>query len=91
MWGERKDRNVAYPNDRKWRSIMLRNSALSRTLILGLVTLVLLANMSIEPIITVYLEMLKVPKTRLVLDAGFIMAASAFGSILMTPRLGRLG
>jgi MFS family permease len=52
--------------------------------------LVLLANMSIEPIITVYLETLKVAKTRLVLDAGFIMAASAFGSILMAPRLGRL-
>ena len=52
--------------------------------------LVLLANMSIEPIITVYLETLKVPKTRLVLDAGFIMAASAFGSIVMAPRLGRL-
>jgi MFS family permease len=52
--------------------------------------LVLLANMSIEPIITVYLETLKVPKTSLVLDAGFIMAASAFGSILMAPRLGRL-
>lgn len=40
--------------------------------------------------ITVYLETLKVPKTRLVLDAGFIMAASAFGSILMAARLGRL-
>jgi DHA1 family multidrug resistance protein-like MFS transporter len=52
--------------------------------------LVLLANMSIEPIITVYLETLKVTKGRLVLDAGFIMAASAFGSILMAPRFGRL-
>jgi len=52
--------------------------------------LVLLANMSIVPIITAYLEMLKVPKTRIVLDAGFIMAASAFGSILMPSRLGRL-
>jgi len=52
--------------------------------------LVLLANMSIEPIIVVYLETLKVAKTRLVLDAGLIMAASAFGSILMAPRLGRL-
>jgi DHA1 family multidrug resistance protein-like MFS transporter len=52
--------------------------------------LVLLANMSIEPIITVYLETLKVPGARLVLDAGFVMAASAFGSILLAPRLGRL-
>jgi MFS family permease len=51
--------------------------------------LVMLANMSIEPIITVYLETLKVPKAHIVLDAGFIMAASAFGSILMAPRLGR--
>jgi DHA1 family multidrug resistance protein-like MFS transporter len=45
--------------------------------------LVLLANISIEPIVTVYLETLKVSKARLVLDAGFIMAASAFGSIVM--------
>lgn len=52
--------------------------------------LVLLANMSIEPIITVYLDVLKVPKTHLVLDAGFVMAASSFGSLLMAPMLGRL-
>jgi MFS family permease len=53
-------------------------------------TLVLLANMSIEPIITVYLGVLNVPKPRLVLDAGFIMAASSVGSILLAPVLGRL-
>ena len=74
------------------------STAMSQQLIVRTITisamlatamLVMLANMSIEPIITVYLETLKVPKAHIVLDAGFIMAASAFGSILMAPRLGR--
>jgi MFS family permease len=65
------------------RSVRITVSAMLATAML-----VMLANMSIEPIITVYLETLKVPKTRIVLDAGLIMAASAFGSILMAPRLG---
>lgn len=44
--------------------------------------LVLLADMSIEPIITVYMETLKVPKTRLVLAAGFITETSDFPTTL---------
>jgi len=52
--------------------------------------LVLFSNMSIEPIITVYLKDLHVAHERLVLDAGIVMAASAFGSILMAAPLGRL-
>ncbi|WP_394777277.1 MFS transporter [Undibacterium sp.] len=52
--------------------------------------LVLFANMSIEPIITVYLGVLNVSRESVVLDAGMVMAASAFGSILMAARLGRL-
>ncbi len=52
--------------------------------------LVLFANMSIEPIITVYLGVLQVSRGSVVLDAGLVMAASAFGSILMAARLGRL-
>lgn len=52
--------------------------------------LVLLSNMSIEPILTVYLELLRVGRSRVVLDAGMVMAAAALGSILMAARLGRL-
>lgn len=56
----------------------------------GTAMLVLFANMSIEPIITVYLAELRVDRAHVVLDAGIVMAASAFGSILMAARLGRL-
>jgi len=56
----------------------------------GTATLVLFANMSIEPIITVYLKNLHVGSSRVVLDAGIVMAASAFGSILAAAPLGRL-
>ncbi len=48
-----------------------------------------LANMSVEPIITVYVATL-VPMPRVVLVAGFAMAAGAFGSILAAPLVGRL-
>jgi len=56
----------------------------------GTAMLVLFSNMSIEPIITVYLGELHVERAQVVLDAGIVMAASAFGSILMAARLGRL-
>jgi DHA1 family multidrug resistance protein-like MFS transporter len=52
--------------------------------------MVLLANMSIEPIITVYIGQLGVPHEHLARVAGFVMAASAFGSMLTAPRLGAL-
>lgn len=52
--------------------------------------LVLFANMSIEPIITVYLREIHVARERVVLDAGIVMAASALGSIVMAAPLGRL-
>nr|WP_217424618.1 MFS transporter [Nitrogeniibacter mangrovi] len=52
--------------------------------------MVLLANMSIEPIITVYIAQLGVPPEKLAPMAGFVMAASAFGSMLTAPRLGAL-
>jgi len=56
----------------------------------GTALLVLFSNMSIEPIITVYLGELRVERAHVVLDAGIVMAASAFGSILVAARLGRL-
>ncbi|CAB3768268.1 MFS transporter [Paraburkholderia humisilvae] len=52
--------------------------------------MVLFANMSIEPIITVYVAQLGVPHEHLARMAGIIMAASAFGSMLTAPRLGAL-
>ncbi len=52
--------------------------------------MVLLANMSIEPIITVYIGELGVPTDHLARTAGMVMAASAFGSMLTAARLGAL-
>jgi MFS family permease len=50
--------------------------------------LLMLANMSIEPIITVYVATLV--HGNVVLMAGVVMAGSALGSILAAPRLGRV-
>ncbi|ALK35035.1 MFS transporter [Burkholderia plantarii] len=52
--------------------------------------MVLLANMSIEPIITVYIGQLGVPHDHLARTAGIVMAASALGSMITAPRLGAL-
>lgn len=53
------------------------------------VMMLMLANMSIEPIITVYVGAL-VDASQVVRTAGLVMAASALGSILAARRLGRL-
>jgi MFS family permease len=60
------------------------------TALLTTATMVLLANMSIEPIITVYISQLGVPHARLTTIAGMVMASSAFGSMLTAARLGAL-
>jgi MFS family permease len=52
--------------------------------------LILFANMSIEPIITLYMGAIVADPARVVLMAGFAMAAAALGSILAAPRVGRL-
>ncbi|MBN3797068.1 MFS transporter, partial [Burkholderia sp. Ac-20392] len=52
--------------------------------------MVLLANMSIEPIITVYIGGLGVGGDHLARVAGVVMACSAFGSMLTAARLGAL-
>ncbi len=51
--------------------------------------LLMLANMSIEPIITIYVGQL-VHSGDVTLVSGVVMSASALGSILAAPRLGRL-
>ncbi|HWK47562.1 MAG TPA: MFS transporter [Stellaceae bacterium] len=69
-----------------WSMIPDRRPVLA---MLGTATLLTLANMSIEPIITVYVGQLA-PGQNVALIAGFVMAASALGSVLAAPRLGRL-
>ncbi len=77
------------PGKRKgaWSSIPDR-----RPVIAMLVTafLLLLANMSIEPIITVYVAALDPGDTHVARMAGFVMAAAALASIIAAPRVGRL-
>jgi MFS family permease len=53
--------------------------------------LLLFANMSIEPIITVYVSQIMHGSAHVALIAGVVMSATAFGGILAAPRLGRLG
>ncbi|MES2532084.1 MAG: MFS transporter [Pseudomonadota bacterium] len=53
-------------------------------------TLLMLANMSIEPIITVYVSQLVADVGHVTMVAGLVMAAAALGSILSAARLGRL-
>jgi MFS family permease len=62
--------------------------ALAAVLVTGM--MVLLANMSIEPIITVFIGSLGVDATHLTRVAGAVMACSALGSMLTAARLGRL-
>jgi MFS family permease len=52
--------------------------------------LLMLANMSIEPIITVYVAQLQLSGLSVALMAGLVMSAAALGSILAAPRIGRL-
>jgi MFS family permease len=63
--------------------------ALITTLLLTAM-MVLLANMSIEPIITVYIGQLGVPTDHLTRIAGIVMASSALGSMLTAAKLGAL-
>ena len=57
-------------------------------LVMGL--LLMLANMSIEPIITIYVGQIGVAASRVTLISGLAMSAAALGSILSAARLGRL-
>lgn len=63
-----------------------------RPVIAMLVTgcLLMFANMSIEPIITVYVATLVNDQTHVTLVAGLAMSATALGSVLSASRLGRL-
>src|ERR1700712_719370 len=52
--------------------------------------LLLLANMSIEPIITVYVAQLVQRADQVTVVSGLVMSAAALGSILSASRLGKL-
>jgi MFS family permease len=58
--------------------------------LLATAMMVLLANMSIEPIITVYIGSLGVTGDHVARIAGLVMACSALGSMLTAARLGAL-
>ncbi|OLL28224.1 MFS transporter [Burkholderia sp. SRS-W-2-2016] len=51
--------------------------------------LLMLANMSIEPIITVYVAQLTKPQN-VTMIAGFVMSGAALGSVISSSRLGKL-
>jgi MFS family permease len=53
--------------------------------------LLLFANMSIEPIITLFMARIVAPKGAVVMMSGTVMAAAAFASIASAPGIGRLG
>lgn len=53
-------------------------------------TLLMFANMSIEPIITVYVAQLVEDQSRITLVSGVVMSAAALGSILSASYLGKL-
>jgi MFS family permease len=52
--------------------------------------LLMLANMSIEPIITVYVAQIVPDPAHVTIVAGIVMSAAALGSILSASRLGKL-
>ncbi len=70
-----------------WASIPNKRPVVAM-LITGM--LLLLANMSIEPIITVYVAQLVHRADQVTLVSGVVMSAAALGSILSASRLGRL-
>jgi MFS family permease len=70
-----------------WRAIPDKRPVIAM-LVAGM--LLMLANMSIEPIITVYVAQLVPDPARVTLVAGLAMSAAALGSILSAARLGKL-
>jgi MFS family permease len=81
----RRSRNVKHQGG--WAGV-----ADKRPVIAMLVTgmLLMLANMSIEPIITVYVAQIVADPARVTIVAGLVMSAAALGSILSASRLGQL-
>jgi MFS family permease len=92
-FGLREDRADGAPASRAAPAFRLRELPDRRRVGILLVTasLLMLATMSLEPIVTVYIGQLD-PGTRHVAAlAGIVMAIGAAGSIASAPRVGRLG
>ncbi|MGC4189984.1 MAG: MFS transporter [Thermomicrobiales bacterium] len=53
--------------------------------------LLLVANMSIEPILTLFIGQITHDESRIALLAGIVISTTAFGSMLAAPFIGRLG
>jgi MFS family permease len=70
-----------------WRDVPLLTPVIA---MLVSAMLLMFANMSIEPIITVYVAQLVKDAKQVTLVAGFVMSAAALGSVLAAPRVGRL-
>lgn len=81
------DKAKPHANDAGWAAVPDK-----RPLVAMLFTgmLLMLANMSIEPIITVYVATLAEDPNRVTMMAGLVMSAAALGSILSASRLGKL-
>lgn len=76
----------------KHQSAALANPG-KRALVLSMLvtaTLLMVANMSIEPIITIYLQQLAVDAKDVTFLAGLAMSAAALGSVLSASRLGKI-
>ncbi|MDR5817526.1 MULTISPECIES: MFS transporter [unclassified Caballeronia] len=70
-----------------WRDIPLLTPVFA---MLASAMLLMFANMSIEPIITIYVAQLVQDPKQVTLVAGIVMSAAALGSVLAAPRIGRL-
>lgn len=70
-----------------WSQIPNKTPVLAM-LVTGL--MLMIANMSIEPIITVYVRTLVKDPLHVTFTAGLVMSAAALGSVLSASRLGRL-
>ena len=70
-----------------WASIPDRRPVVA---MLCTATLLMLANMSIEPILTLYVARLAKGASHIALRSGIVMSAGALAAILAAPRLGRL-
>lgn len=70
-----------------WRSLPHKGPVLAM-LFTGM--LLMFANMSIEPIITVYVAQLVADPAHVTITAGIVMSAAALGSVLSASRLGKL-
>ncbi|SPB13832.1 MFS transporter [Caballeronia novacaledonica] len=85
-----------HPDDAKKRASHTASTHAHRTnhvvvaALLATAMMVLLANMSIEPVITVYIGSLGVKPDNVARIAGIVMACSALGSMLTAARLGAL-